>query len=361
MKISWWNCNLGDNAAKNASYAIVNRYLSDGDITNQLEKEICRILGSKYCLVTTSGTSALLLSLIALGINKTSNVILPSCSWISTANAPSLLGCQLRFTDVDPRTGLLNLNEIEKLIDKNTKAIIPVHLNGRYCLTNKIIDECKKSNIPILEDACQAFASETTDGQIIGSNSQIACFSFGVTKLVTCGQGGCLVTSSDEFYQISKKVKYNGLENYLFPKYEMQGLNFKQSDILSSLLFGELKNYRKYKKRVTDIYDIYRKKISNKNIFFTARDPLAVPLYSQVQVKPVNRKSLLGYAKDNGIELREVPPCYGNSKYFNSFDQNRNFEGANSFCESTVYLPSGPGRSNNEIDYVSKVLNDWKV
>ena len=141
MNISWWNCNLSDNASKNASYAVLNRYLSDGELTNQVEKEICRILGSKYCLVTTSGTSALLLSLIALGVNKTSNVILPSCSWISTANAPSLLGCELRFTDVDPSTGLLNLNEIEKLIDKNTKAIIPVHLNGRYSLTDRIINK----------------------------------------------------------------------------------------------------------------------------------------------------------------------------------------------------------------------------
>ena len=85
-------------------------------------------------------------------------------------------------------------------------------------------------------------------------------FFFSVSKLVTCGQGGCLVTSSDEIYQAAKKAKYNGIDNYLFPKYEMQGLNFKQSDILSSLLFGELRNHVKYKKRVIEIYQMYQQK-----------------------------------------------------------------------------------------------------
>ena len=151
----------------------------------------------------------MLLSLIALGVKKTSNVILPSCSWISTANAPSLLGCEVRFTDVDPKTGLLDLDEIEKLIDNNTKAIIPVHLNGRYSLNKEILSKCKKLKISILEDACQAFASSRPDGQIIGSQSNLACFSFGVSKLVTWWQGGCLVTSSDEIYNTAKKIKYN--------------------------------------------------------------------------------------------------------------------------------------------------------
>ena len=75
MNIGWWNCNLGDKAAQNVSAAIKNRYLSDGELTNKVRKEICRILGCKYCIITTSGTSALLLSLIALGVKKTSNVI----------------------------------------------------------------------------------------------------------------------------------------------------------------------------------------------------------------------------------------------------------------------------------------------
>ena len=361
MNIGWWNCNLGEQAAQNVSAAVKNRYLSDGELANKVEKEICRILGCKYCIITTSGTSALLLSLISLGVEKTSNVILPSCSWISTANAPSLIGSELRFTDVNPKTGLINLDEIEKLIDNNTKAIIPVHLNGRYCLNDQIILKCKKLNIAIIEDACQAFTSVMPDGEFIGGNSKLACFSFGVSKLVTCGQGGCLVTSSAEIYKAAKKAKYNGIDNYLFPKYEMQGLNFKQSDILSSLLFGELKNHVQYKKRVISIYEMYKQKITNKNIMFTPRDLLSVPLYSQVQVLPNQRKSLLNFAKDNGIELREVPPCYGNAEYFNSFPKNRIFYGANSFCSSTLYLPSGPGRSDDEINYVAKVLNKWVV
>ena len=70
---------------------------------------------------------------------------------------------------------------------------------------------------------------------------------------------------------------------------------------------------------------------------------------------------LLNYAKEHGIELREVPPCYDNANYFNSFEMNRNFKGANSFCSSTLYLPSGPGRLDEEITYVSKVLNQWNI
>ena len=77
----------------------------------------------------------------------------------------------------------------------------------------------------------------------------------------------------------------------------MQGLNFKQSDILSSLLFGELKNHVRYKKRVIEIYEMYQQKIKNKNILFTPRDLLSVPLYSQVQVLPNQRKSILNFAK----------------------------------------------------------------
>ena len=252
-----------------------------------------------------------------------------------------MLGCELRFTDVDPNTGLINLDEIEKLIDNNTRAIIPVHLNGRYSLSKQILSKCKNHKISILEDACQAFASVRPDGEIIGNDSRSACFSFGVSKLVTSGQGGCLVTSSEEIYQTAKKIKFNGIENYLFPKYEMQGLNFKQSDILSSLLIGELKNFKKYKKRVTEIYEFYKKHLKNRNIFFTSRDPLSVPLYSQIKVLANKRKSLLNFAKENGIELREVPPCYGNANYFNSFEKKRIFKGANTFAQALYISPQG--------------------
>ena len=240
--ISWWKINLGKDEVKNIKGAISNRYVTQGVLTEKLERHLAEILNVPYVVLTTNGSSALLMALIALGIKPGDEVIIPDLTFVATAQAPLLLGAKVRLIDVKPRKPVIDVNKIEEAITSKTKVIIPVHLNGRAADIKNINKIAAKYNLKVIEDCAQAFCSKNSFGYF-GTQSDVGVFSLGIAKLITTIQGGFLATRDESLFKRLKKIRNHGLSSYTpdFSDPDILGFNFKFNDVLASVGLSQIK------------------------------------------------------------------------------------------------------------------------
>ena len=214
-----------------------------GKETTELEYKLKKFTNSKYCITVSSGTDALLISLMSLNIKPGDEVITTSFSWISTAEVIVNLGAKPIFIDVDHNTGLIKENLIKKMITKKTKAVIIVSLFGQIPNINHINSICNKNNIPVIEDAAQSFGSKYKNKYSCNLTT-IGCTSFFPTKNLGCyGDGGAIFTNSYKIQKACKEIRLNGKNNYNnFVRIGVQG---RMDTIQASILIAKLKSFKK--------------------------------------------------------------------------------------------------------------------
>jgi len=186
-------------------------YIAEGEAVAEFERKLGELIGNPYCLTVNSGTAALHIALMLIGIRETDEVISTALTAEPTNTTIALTGAKVVFADVDPNTGLISPDSIESLITDKTKAIMVVHYAGMVCDMNKINALSKKYNIPVIEDAAHAFMSKFK-GEYIGNNSPYTCFSFQAIKHLTTIDGGLLCLKNEEEYIRAKKLRWFGLD-----------------------------------------------------------------------------------------------------------------------------------------------------
>ena len=159
MMINTWNISLGEEEAKAAYESILNRNLSEGIKVKELEDKLASYLGRKYVICVPNGSSAVLLAMMGIGIQPGDEVIVPDFTFIATGHAPKLLGAEVVLADTMRERPLMDMNKVLDLITPKTKAVIPVHLNGRRADTKWLKEKLKGSGIYVIDDSCQATAS----------------------------------------------------------------------------------------------------------------------------------------------------------------------------------------------------------
>ncbi|RPG55936.1 MAG: DegT/DnrJ/EryC1/StrS aminotransferase family protein [Flavobacteriales bacterium TMED235] len=238
----------------------INQVLRDGNFIMgkeiyNLEEKLKKITNSKYCISVSSGTDALLISLMSLNIKPGDEVITTSFSWISTAEVIVNLGAKPVFIDVDPNTGLIKESLIEKMITKKTKAVIIVSLFGQIPNMNYINSICNKKKIPVIEDGAQSFGSKYKNKYSCNLTT-LGCTSFFPTKNLGCyGDGGAIFTNSYKLQKACKEIRLNGKNKYNnFVRIGVQG---RMDNLQASILLAKLKSFRKelkYRKYFADKY-----------------------------------------------------------------------------------------------------------
>jgi len=186
--------------------------ITSGKIGELVEKKITNFFKIKYSILTNSWTNGAVATLLALGIKKNDEVIVPAMSFVATANVVELVGAKPIFADIDPKSLLIDENEILKKISKKTKAIIVVHLYGNmFDVKNlkKILSK-KKKKIAIIEDAAHSFESKF-DNYNVGKYSTVSIFSFYATKNITCGEGGAIITNNKKLFKKIKQTTLHGI------------------------------------------------------------------------------------------------------------------------------------------------------
>ncbi len=223
----------------------------------QFEEDFAKTLHVKHVIAVSNGTLALYASLLALDIGHGDEVIVPTNSFIATAEAVVMTGARPVFCDVDPTTYHVSLAQAERLCTPKTKAIIPVHLYGRIMEMGPLQEIATRKNLRIIEDACQAHGA-SMDGKYAGTIGDVGCFSFYPTKnLGALGEGGAVVTNSDELAERLRGVRVHGSlrEKY---RHDFFGSNLRMEALQGAFLSIKLKRLQAGNERRQEIADRYR-------------------------------------------------------------------------------------------------------
>ncbi len=245
----------------------------DGIFTKKCHAFFEKRYGFKKCLLTTSCTDALEMAAILINIQPGDEVIIPSFTFVSTANAFALRGAKIIFADSGKNHPGINEDAIEELITAKTKAIVPVHYAGVACNMDKIMALSKKYNLYVIEDAAQAIDSYYTGADSIkkplGSIGHLAAFSFHETKNIISGEGGMLVINDEQFINRAEIIREKGTNRSSFFRGEVDkygwvdiGSSFLPSDIIAAFLYAQLENLDKIQEKRKLIWNTYYQSLS---------------------------------------------------------------------------------------------------
>jgi len=214
-------------------------WVTQGEYVEKFEREFSKYCGVKYGSATSSGTSALHLALASLGITKGDEVIIPTLTFIATANAVRYTGANPIFVDCEKDTFCIDAKLIEDSITNKTKAIIPVHLYGHPCDMKPIIDIAEDHGLYVIEDCSEAHGTEYK-GKKVGSFSDVSVFSFYANKIITTGEGGMCLTDREDLKERIDDLRNQG--GHIIPYvHKMFGFNYRMTDLQAAIGVAQLK------------------------------------------------------------------------------------------------------------------------
>lgn len=227
--------NLGEKELKYVSECVLTGWVSSaGKYVTQFEQMFAEFCGTRYGISSSSGTTALHLALLSLGIGPGDEVIVPSFTFISTANAVVFTGATPVFVDSDIQTWNISAHEIEKAVTVRTKAIIPVHIYGHPADMAPILDIADRYNLAVVEDAAEAHGA-LYKGKKTGSLGDMGIFSFYGNKTITTGEGGMLVTDNKELADKARILRDHGMDPENRYHHYVLGYNYRMTNIQAAL------------------------------------------------------------------------------------------------------------------------------
>lgn len=356
--VPWWNTNLGDDEKNALLSAFDERNLTLGRYASALEAALGEMLDVPYVVVTPSGTAALTLSLIGLGVGPGDEVIVPALTWIATAQAVSVLGATPVFVDVGEELPLINVHQLENAITSRTKAIVPVHLNGRPCEMGSVKCIADKYGLKIVEDACKAMRSQSEWGWL-GTIGDVGCYSMGMISLVSSGYGGFAATRDPDLHRRLVLARDHGVVRGQGEHYAHPGFNFKISDLLCAMALPQV---RAVEEKVTKLFNIYNCYVSGLeghpylNVIPVDISSNQVPLLMDVRTR--HREDLYVYLNKNDINVSRFHPPVSSAPYLSGGI--REWENAEIFAAEGLCLPSGPAQNLEDIERVISLLKVWE-
>ncbi len=306
-------------------------WVTQGPKVAEFEEAVAKYTGAKYAVAVTSATTALFLSLYVLDIHAGDEVIVPSYSFIASANVIVHAGGKPVFLDIDPRTYNLDPNKIEELVTKKTKGIMAVDQVGLPCDLDAIEKIARKHDLFVLEDAACAMGS-IYKGRKIGSLSEITCFSFHPRKLITTGDGGMIVTNNRKLAERARLLRNQGMsvsdvarhksKEILFESYPEVGFNFRMTDIQAAIGIEQMKKLSRILKRREILAKRYDKAFGTSKFitppyipdgYVTNRQSYMVRLSKgpRISRNELMQKLLdLGVATRRGVMATHLEPAY---------------------------------------------------
>jgi dTDP-4-amino-4,6-dideoxygalactose transaminase len=340
-----------DRVAREAAFIL-------GPETEAFEREFAAFCETKHCVAVSSGTAALHVGLLALGVQADDEVITTPNSFLATAEAITYCGGVPVFVDIDPATANLDPKLVERAITPRTRAILPVHLYGRPADMDTLREIAARRHLRILEDAAQAHGARYR-GKRVGSLGQAAAFSFYPTKnLGAYGEGGALTTNDDAIAKFARAARSHGQrERY---QHEFVGYNYRMDGFQAAVLRVKLKRLYKWTERRRQIALEYRRLLAGTHLDLPADDPRDECVYHQFAVYANNRNSLLGKLGEREIETTvhyprpiHLQPAYSSLGY-----PRGTFPHTERACERVLSLPIYPAMTSEQVSYVAESVRE---
>jgi len=355
-----------------AQCVAMGKTAGDGLFTKKCHAFFEQKFGFKKVLLTTSCTDALEMCSILLDIKEGDEVIIPSYTFVSTANAFALRGAKIVFADSGEDNPNIDTGRIEELITERTKAIVVVHYAGVSADMDVIIDIAKKHNLFVIEDAAQAVDSFYKD-RPLGSIGHLATFSFHETKNISCGEGGMLVINDDRFIQRAEIIREKGTNRAAFFRGEVNkygwvdiGSSFLPSDITAAFLYAQLENMGKIQQRRKEIWDIYYKELAPLGKQGACKSPdlpsYATNNYHMFYVVCNNldeRTRLIAHLKQNNISAVFHYLSLHGSDYYRSKHDDRSLPNSDHYSDCLLRLPLYYGLADEDVREVVRHITEF--
>ena len=325
----------------------------------QLEEAVCRYAGSSFAIGVASGSDALLLAMMAIGVGPGDEVITTPYTFFATAGSISRLGAKPVFVDIDPRTYNINPSFIEKKITKHTKAIIPVHLFGQSANMDPILKIAKEHKLFVIEDAAQSLGAKYK-WKNAGTMGDFGTLSFFPTKnLGGIGDGGMVLTNHASFAEKIRKLRVHGAQ----PKYyhEMIGLSSRLDTIQAAVLLVKLKYLDSWTAQRQTNAKVYNELFAHLDVVIPFVEKHNEHIFNQYVIRVRNRDGLKKFLTEQKIYTEIYYPlplhlqkCYAHLKY-----RPGDFPESESAARETLGLPIYPELNRNQQEEVVKVIRQF--
>ena len=337
-----------------------------GNELKSFESNFLKKYKSKFGIAVGSGTDALLISLRAIDIENGDEVITAANTAIPTISAIVNCGAKPRLVDVG-EDYLMNTSKIEKLINKKTKAIIPVHLYGQSCDMDKINKIAKKYKLKIIEDCAQAQGAKYKN-RYVGTNGDFGCFSFYPTKVLGAyGDGGFILTKNFKDYLKIRRLRFYGIEtldknNTFYNKYyaNENGFNSRLDEIQSSILNVKLKYLDKFINRRVKLANLYIKYLEKTDLKLPKINKFNDHVFHLFTVSHPKKRKIVKILNKKNISTRVIYPYPINTMkaYKNLKFKHKDYVNSNKFSKTIFCLPLYPELKNSEVKKICNTLDD---
>lgn len=338
--------------------ALASTWISGGPFVERLEAQLRAASGSAHALATSNGTTAIHLAYLGAGVKAGDEIVVPGFGFLAAANVALHMGAVPVFCDVDPDTWCMRAEDVERVLSPRTRAIVPVHTYGNVCAMDPIMDLARQRGIVVIEDAAEAFPSRY-DGKLAGSIADLGTFSFHATKTVTTGEGGLVLTNSDEVAERMALYRSHGLKRKRHYWHEAPGHNFRLTNLQAALGCAQLEQLDRIVAERARLYASYTRRLAQVPGLTLQRmtqgaDPVvwAVGLRLAADAYPQGRDAVLQQMHELGIELR--PGFYAASQL--DLYKCRSLPVSEVLASSIVSLPSYPAIDDERIERICSSL-----
>jgi perosamine synthetase len=325
-----------------------------GKYIPQFENLFAEFCGSKYSVAVSNGTVALHLALATLGIGPGDEVIIPSLTFIATANAVHYTGAEVVFADCEEKTWTIDVNDIRRRITSRTKAIIPVHLYGHPADMYALLELAKEKHVFIIEDAAEAHGAMAY-GQCVGSFGDINAFSFYGNKIITTGEGGILTTNNPHLNERMRFLRDHAMSNEKRYWHTEVGYNYRMTNMQAALGVAQMERIEEFIHRKVTLAGIYNLGFSKiPGITLPPKANWAEPVYWMYSILinddfPINRDEVMKKLKEDGIDSR---PFFYPIHTMPPYEKKQTLPITENLSRRGINLPSSPNLTDGDIEHI---------
>ncbi len=371
MKVEFYKHNIGSREIRDINRVLRGLFLTTGKEVELFERIFAEHLGQPYAVGVTSCTAAIQIALTALGVSQGDEVITTPLSFAATATAIVQAGARPVFVDVEPGTGNIDVELIERAITARTRAIVPVHLYGQLCDMLSLRKLADRNNLVIVEDAAHAVEASRR-GVRTGDLGEASCFSFYATKSITCGEGGAVAVRDAVLADKLKALRHHGMTSIAAERYEKSettyridslGWKYNMDNIQAALLLGQVERIAQLHLRRSRLAAKYRKSLEDvPGIELMAEIPDSVHANHLfvILVPPDRRNEFISRMRERGIGVSiNYIPIHLYNYFQDTFGFSKGmFPVAEEFGERVVSLPLYPKLKSFEVDYVVNSIRE---